>query len=301
MRALLLLPIAVLALAGFPCGQAPPSAPLPQLDYPAFVAKAEPELLKSCGFSNCHGAETRPMRIYSPAGTRITKGLSSEGLTEAEHRANYDRVVVWANVTSATFPDLLRKPLQLEEGGAGHGGVDRFGRNVYSGRDGGWLVLHDWLYPDGGTTGAGGGGGSGGQGGGDTGGSGGTGGQGGSGPTCLPAAIDLWTPVSVVVRTDPATCGRAECHTPENRLDAGCFLPTSCESVRAGGCMTPSVVPCSVTASKLYRYTGAKMSINGMQVQFKSHNSELRPEHAAVIGAWIDAGAPCLLADGGIL
>ena len=38
--------------------------------------------------------------------------------------------------------------------------------------------------------------------------------------------------------------------------------------------------------SKLYLYTGATPF-------HKSHNGMLLPVHAAIIGAWIDAGAPC--------
>jgi hypothetical protein len=41
---------------------------------------------------------------------------------------------------------LLRKPLAVEAGGAGHLGVDKYGRNVYrTAQDTGYLVLARWV------------------------------------------------------------------------------------------------------------------------------------------------------------
>jgi hypothetical protein len=265
------------------CGSPPPITNIPALDYAAFTAQVEPELLGSCGYSNCHGAKDRPMRLYSPAGNRVRKGLpAQDGLTEEEHRANFDRVRSYAATTSADLPDLLRKPLQLEAGGAGHTGVDRFGKNVYGSKDDPrWRLLEAWvqgrlLPPDAGMPVDDGGPPLDADGGID------------GGPTCqqqLPYGFAAT--VGQIVNT--ATCSDSACHTQANIAagDAGCFDPTSCQSILLSGCNgSRTVRPCNPFASKLYRYTGVAPF-------YKSHQGKLVPQHAAVIGAWIDAGAPC--------
>lgn len=266
------------ALAG-PCASAPPTTSVPALDYPVFKQQVETELMGSCGFSNCHGAAARPMRIFALAGNRIRPGLPTQELTEEEHRANYDRVRSYAAKTSAELPDLLRKPLQVEQGGSGHTGVDRFGRNIYGSKaDPRWVLLDDWVNgrlvfdagppdagePDAGMT------------------------DGGPIGGCVEQKpFDFAGTVGAVV--NPTTCSGGLCHSPENiaARDSGCFDPSSCSSVRNSGCDgTRSVVPCNKIASKLYRYTG-------VQPFGRSHSNALFEEHAGVIAAWIDAGAPC--------
>ena len=275
--------VAVLFLVGV-CGSPPPPTSVPALDYPAFTALVEPELLGSCAFSNCHGAKDRPMRLYAPAGNRIRKGLpAQDGLGEDEHRANYDRVRAYAAATSAELPDLLRKPLQLEAGGAGHTGVDRYGKNVYPSKaDLRWRMLEAWVQgrldagmsdggplpddgggtpdPDGGTDGG----------------------------FCFPQSpYDFAGTVGQIVNT--ATCSDSACHTKANIAagDAGCFDPSSCQTILLSGCNNQRTVrPCDLLRSKLYRYTGVYPFL-------KSHQGKLVAQHAPIIGAWIDAGAPC--------
>lgn len=259
------------------CAKPPPPTSVPALDYEVFKQQVENELMGSCGYSNCHGDAQRPMRLYALAGNRIRPGLPSTELSEEEHRANFDRVRSYAAKTSAELPDLLRKPLQKEQGGAGHTGVDRFGANVYGAKtDVGWKLLDDWVngrlvydagipVPDAGPMP-----------------------DAGPGPTCVEQLpFGYQATVGQIVNT--ATCSEAACHSPENLStgDAGCFDPSSCLSVRASGCGgARSVVPCNPLASKLYRYTGVPPF-------FKGHQGKLVAGHAKVIGAWIDAGAPC--------
>lgn len=272
--------VLVLALIG--CAPAPPPTQLPGLDRAAFERYVEPELMASCGFSNCHGAQQRPLRVFALAGTRISPSLSSNiPLTPEEHQANYERAIVVAAPTSAELPDLLRKPLQLEAGGSGHGGVDHFGQNVFpSKRDARWTLLEDWVrgrltvdagpLDDAGVL------------------DGGPGPDGGS-RFCAPGTSPSFTQTIAPI-VNPTRCADTGCHVPGTRdPDAGCFDPGSCGGIRRSGCSAPalfSVEPCNLFASKLYRYTGAPPF-------YKSHQARLLPQHAAAIAAWIDAGAPC--------
>ncbi len=271
-----------LCLAAAACAPAPPPTQVPALDRAAFEQYVEPELFKSCAYSKCHGADTRPMRVFAPAGSRISPGLSSNNpLTPEEHQANYDRVTAFAAPTSAELPDLLRKPLQLEAGGAGHGGVDPFGANVFADRDApGWKVLDDWvagrLVADAGS--------------GDDGGEpDGGGGDGGLPQFCAPAPSPSYL-ATIQPIVNATRCADSGCHVPGTHSpDAGCFDPGSCGGIRTSGCMAPgtlSVMPCNLFASRLYRYTGVPPF-------YKSHQARLLPQHAAAIAEWIDAGAPC--------
>jgi hypothetical protein len=285
------------AAVGFECAKPPPPVgPFPKLSYACFVQNVEPELQQSCAFRTCHGKDTRPLHLYSMAGERGPNPGDFQ-LSDDEHRANYQRAIVYANTTSSNLPDLLRKPLQLEAGGAGHGGVDRFGHNVYGSQtEPGWLALSSWVNGlDSCDAGEGGGVGGGGEGGGVGGGTGTGGGGGGAddggmvGPQCLPRPSD-WSAIAAFV--NPMNCADNDaCHKQFNvdTRDAGCFLPDSCESVRLGGCQAPlAVVPCNPLFSKLWRYSGP--------FPFKNHNDRFPPGADMLIGEWIDAGASC---DGG--
>ncbi|MFO0600719.1 MAG: hypothetical protein U0228_35750 [Myxococcaceae bacterium] len=288
MRALFVLALGALA---FPCATPPPPTQVVALDKGFFAAKVEPELIASCAYSTCHGAPLRPMRVFSLAGLRDT---NTQCLTAQEHEANFLRASASASPTSSGLPDLLRKPLQFESGGAGHGGVDRFGRNVYANKDAaGWKLLEAWV--NGATLAAG-----------EDGGwfdpacatepeepdDGGMmmGSDGGVGPmACMPSVGNSYAPVAAIVVT--STCAKeAGCHTPENKLDAGCFVAdNTCESLRMAGCLKRSVIPCDLRRSKLLQYTGPPWGV-------KAHQGVLNSMHAAAIADWIDGGASC---DGG--
>jgi len=184
------------------------------------------------------------------------------------------------------LPDLLRKPLQLEAGGAGHGGVDRFGQNIYGSKTApGYAVLEAWVSGatwDGGDEPI------------DSGvivdDDAGVSLDGGVVMACMPRAGDFYAPVAAIVTK--ATCAKeAGCHTPENSPDAGCFVADdSCESLRRAGCAKPAVLPCDLLRSRLLQYTGAR------PWGVKSHQGVLLPIHAQAIAQWIDGGASC---DGG--
>ncbi|MBL8912269.1 MAG: hypothetical protein JNM17_16380 [Archangium sp.] len=280
--------VAVLALLIARCAMPPPSTNVPTLDQAYFEAKVEPELIASCAFSTCHGAPLRPMRVFSLAGLRIDPSLTSnQPLTPEEHFANYKRASLAAAATSSTLPELLRKPLQIEQGGAGHGGVDRFGQNIYANKTAnGWKLLEAWVNGatyDGGTDPM------------MDGGFEDDGGvpmdpDGGVVMACMPRPGVTYDQIAAIVTK--VTCAKeAGCHTPENRLDAGCFVADdTCGSLRMAGCVRPSVIPCDLFRSKLLQYTGQR------PFGVKSHQGVLLPIHAQAIAEWIDAGASC---DGG--
>lgn len=264
--------VVVGSLALFPCAEPPAPTQFPAPEYGCFVNAVEPELLASCAFAGCHGKAERPMRLYSPAANRIGPNVPPDGLTEDEHRANYDRVRAYAARTSAELPDLLRKPLQLEAGGGGHGGVDPFGRNVYASKDDPrWQILRAWVEGDAGTCG-----------GPDAG----AGDDGGVPVRCVPSVYSYAANIAPIV--NPTRCSDSACHTAQNVQtgDAGCFLPDSCATVLASGCGTRrSVLPCDFPRSKLYLYTGV--------LPYKAHQGKLTSTHRQAIADWIDAGAPC--------
>lgn len=275
MRVLFVLTLGALA---FPCAPNPPPTQIPVLDVGYFAAKVEPELLKSCAYGGCHGAPNRPLRIFSLGSSRLESGGC---LTPVEHTENYVRALAAAAPVSAGLPDLLRKPLQLEAGGSGHGGVDAFGRNVYASKDDeGYRTLEAWVAgatfdggwvepecvvvpddPDAGVTLA-----------------------------CMPRPGNFYPPVAAIVTK--ATCAKeAGCHTPENSPDAGCFIADdTCEGLRRAGCVRRAVLPCDLQRSRLLQYTGAR------PWGVKSHQGVLLPMHAQAIAEWIDGGASC---DGG--
>jgi hypothetical protein len=285
MRARILLLSVVTAFVALRCAVSPPQTNVPALDQAYFEAKVEPELIASCAYSTCHGAPLRPMRVYSLAGLRIDPSLTSnQPLTPEEHFANFKRAQTVAAATSSTLPELLRKPLQIEQGGAGHGGVDRFGQNVYANKEAaGWKVLAAWVNGatwDGGTEEL------------DGGVDGGPIDDPDAGPVmaCTPRGGVTYDQVGAIVTR--MTCAKeAGCHTPENMMDAGCFVADdTCGSLRMAGCVKRAVLPCDLFRSKLLQYTGAR------PFGVKSHQGVLLPIHAAAIADWIDAGASC---DGG--
>lgn len=273
-----LLGLLILGLLAFPCAAPPPPTQLPALDRAYFEHEVEPQLLASCAYNTCHGAPLRPMRVYSLAGLRIDPALTSnQPLTAEEHEANFVRAAASAGATSSAQPDFLRKPLQLEAGGAGHGGVDRFGQNIYANQDDPrWKVLKAWVdgatwdggVEDGGVV---------------------VDEDAGVVMACAPRPGVSYGAVAAIVTK--ATCAKeAGCHTPENAADAGCFVADTCETLRVAGCAKRSVLPCELTRSRLLQYTGAR------PWGVKSHQGVLLPIHAQAIAEWLDAGASC---DGG--
>jgi len=106
-----------------------------------------PVLIRDCGFHACHGAEERAFRIYGPGRARLTDDLRAyEAVTGDEISLSFS---VALSMIDAEHPErslLLIKPLAEEAGGAAHGGIDDFGRNVYRTKDDeGYKVIEKWV------------------------------------------------------------------------------------------------------------------------------------------------------------
>lgn len=129
------------------CQPSAAAGSLPQPDPQLFVDEVYPMLLRDCGFSACHGAPQRFLQIFGPGRSRLSDDHSEPGLRQREQQLSYDRALsmltTGSSDVSASF--LLLKPLDVRAGGASHGGVDVFGRDVFQSiQDPRYLLLLRW-------------------------------------------------------------------------------------------------------------------------------------------------------------
>lgn len=122
-------------------------------DQQAFVRDVYPIILRDCGFPECHGSTQRFYQVFGPGRVRIgppPMGVDPSdvlySVTEQELLVTYQRTRSMLTRTSEQQDFLLlRKPLEVAAGGAGHLGTDRLGRNVYqSQQDPSWVALKVW-------------------------------------------------------------------------------------------------------------------------------------------------------------
>ena len=91
-----------------------------------------PVLLRDCGFPDCHGAKDRFYRVWGPGRVRLDPDTHAfDGVTGGEASASFTLALSMIDARHPEQSLLLRKPLAVAAGGAGHGGVDRYGRDVY--------------------------------------------------------------------------------------------------------------------------------------------------------------------------
>lgn len=122
--------------------EAPPASP-PSPRYDTFESEVYPILMRDCGFPDCHGNEGRFFRVYGPGRHRLTERTNPDDLqdfdapaTEAEVRESFERAR--SMLASAGRPEdsvLLRKPLEIDRGGAPHLGIDEHGQDVFPSPD----------------------------------------------------------------------------------------------------------------------------------------------------------------------
>lgn len=127
-------------------GEPQPAGP-PVASRATFEARVYPILLRDCGFPACHGNADRFFRVYGPNRLRIDEEIELDAPpTSLEIDATYERAR--SMLASAESPDealLLRKPLELDVGGAPHLGTDDMGRDVYRDREHpSWIALLEW-------------------------------------------------------------------------------------------------------------------------------------------------------------
>lgn len=133
------------------------SGDLGYADFAMFERDVYPVLMRDCGFANCHGVEQRAFQVWGPGRSRLDTRAAN--IVEQEHVRTYARALSML-YTDGSRPLneslLLTKPLEISAGGATHGGVDLFGRNVYRTRaDLGFQVLWRWAQTSPGTAASG--------------------------------------------------------------------------------------------------------------------------------------------------
>jgi hypothetical protein len=90
-----------------------------------YARELHPLLEASCATLDCHGADRRPLQLFSETGRRLRGDLRGEPLTREEWLANV-RALRTLDVGESD-PDhqmLLLKPLAVSAGGAAHVGGD---------------------------------------------------------------------------------------------------------------------------------------------------------------------------------
>jgi hypothetical protein len=136
------------------CAQTDETWQVPMIDpAPLFKDEVYPVLLRDCGFHGCHGSGDRYFRIWGPGRVRLLlKGQLEESsafdpASEIEVNSTFQSATGFIDARDPRRSLLLRKPLATEAGGAGHLGVDKYGRNVYRTTDSpGYLALSKWVF-----------------------------------------------------------------------------------------------------------------------------------------------------------
>jgi hypothetical protein len=142
--------IGLVALLGVACGETPKTTAFARREFQQFQREVYPVMLRDCGFPACHGSPTRFFRVFGPGRVRLpgAKGLPGafDLPTGDELSTTYSLALSMIDAADAQRSTLLRKPLAVEAGGAGHLGVDKLGRNIYrTTRDSGYVAIARWV------------------------------------------------------------------------------------------------------------------------------------------------------------
>jgi hypothetical protein len=146
--AFLLLPVALVGCQTLDAELAPP-----ELDVAAFRCEVEPVLMARCATYACHGAGSRPFRVFAINRLRLNPQRAESGyvlnapMTAEEHDANLDMALGFAQPGDFTRSQLLLKPLDVDAGGLFHRGGMIYGRvDVFSDVDDvGYESIEAWL------------------------------------------------------------------------------------------------------------------------------------------------------------
>lgn len=123
---------------------------VPAPDARMFEMTVYPVLLRDCGFPACHGDRQRFFQVFGPGRTRFREGDGGtdnfEPATKEELEQTYDRARSMLAFEKSPFEALLlRKPLSVQAGGAGHKGTDNWGNDVYrTTQASGFAALRAW-------------------------------------------------------------------------------------------------------------------------------------------------------------
>lgn len=141
---------AVCALLCAACAEEPEQAIAARREFQLFQREAYPVLLRDCGFPACHGDAQRFFRVWGPGRVRMPGAMSTpeafDQPSTAELSATRAMALAMIDERDPAHSPLLRKPLAVNAGGAGHLGVDKYGRDVYrTTRDAGYATLAKWV------------------------------------------------------------------------------------------------------------------------------------------------------------
>lgn len=135
-----------LTLAG--CAFDAPADP-PAPSAVVFENEVYPILLRDCGFPDCHGSRERFFRVFGPNRMRMNDDLTAldDPATPEEIASSYERArSMLSGVRRPEDTLLIRKPLEVDRGGAPHIGIDQHGQDVYPSPDHpSYRILLDWV------------------------------------------------------------------------------------------------------------------------------------------------------------
>lgn len=138
---------AVLVLLGAACDDRVAGTVPADREFSAFQ-QVYPTLIRDCGFHTCHGSEERFFRVWGAGRARLdpeTRAL--DGSTGIEASFSFDSALSMLDERNPEQSLLLRKPLAVSAGGASHGGVDPYGRDVYrTVNDEGYLAIARFVF-----------------------------------------------------------------------------------------------------------------------------------------------------------
>ena len=106
---------------------------IPPADATVFKTSVYPILLRDCGFTTCHGTADRFFAVFGPGRARLDPATAAyDPATPYELALTYTRarsMLIGPDGPESSL--LVRKPIPLAEGGAGHKGDDPWGHTVY--------------------------------------------------------------------------------------------------------------------------------------------------------------------------
>lgn len=124
----------VAALATLGCDDEAPRRTLPDVDPATFRDVVYPILLADCAFPACHGDVRRPFHLFGPGRTRLLpETLAYDPATPEELATSFERArSMLLGPDGVRRAPLLRKPLAVAAGGAGHEGDDPWGASPFA-------------------------------------------------------------------------------------------------------------------------------------------------------------------------
>ncbi|MEZ4404006.1 MAG: hypothetical protein R3B06_28550 [Kofleriaceae bacterium] len=148
-----LVAVGAAALGAVACDYPAGQVDVPPGDPTVFRDQVYPVLLRDCAFSGCHGNPDRFFTVYGPARTRLDPTTDMDAPVTAEELAEtYTRArSMLISPSGIKRSPLLRKPLAVAAGGAGHRGTDPWGAAPYASKsDPSYQVLVGWALAGGG-------------------------------------------------------------------------------------------------------------------------------------------------------